>query len=169
MINDLIDYVRMDSGEWRSQLDDVDIRGFLTGFAERFAPDAEIFHHKMNIDIGLPEGIMTPLDERLVIRAFENLVNNALRFTPDGTVIGLTAEQSEDAVLITVSDNGPGIAPEDLPHIFETFYRGSSSRREQGMGLGLAVVKWVVDFHGWSIHVASGGAGTRFVIKVPFT
>jgi signal transduction histidine kinase len=180
MINDLIDYVRMDSGEWRSQLNDVDIHRFLTAFAERFAPDAELFRHKMTIDIRLPEGLLMPLDEKLVIRALENLLNNAIRFTPDGTTIALTAEQTQDALLITVSDNGPGIAPQDLPHIFETFYRGSSSRREQGMGLGLAVVKWVVDFHGWTITATantnavgdvstgtSAGTGTRFTIKAP--
>jgi signal transduction histidine kinase len=170
MINDLIDYVRMDSGEWRNQLKAVDLGDFLTGFAERFAPDAELFQHKMNVDIRLPKGITAPLDEKLVIRAFENLVNNALRFTPGGTIIGFEAEKSGGAVVITVSDNGPGIAAGDLPHIFETFYRGSSSRREQGMGLGLSVVKWVVDFHGWTISAASGtetAAGTCFVITIP--
>jgi signal transduction histidine kinase len=169
MINDLIDYVRMDSCEWRSQLKAVDIRDFLTGFAERFAPDVELFQHKMSIGIRLPGGITVPLDEKLVVRAFENLVNNALRFTPNGAVIGFEAEKSGGAVTVTVSDNGPGIAAGDLPHIFETFYRGSSSRREQGMGLGLAVVKWVVDFHGWTISAAAGetAGGTRFVITIP--
>jgi signal transduction histidine kinase len=173
MINDLIDYVRMDSGEWRSQLEEVDLRAFLTEFAERFVPDAELFQHKMRVDIRLPQGLTAPIDEKLVIRAFENLVNNAIRFTPPGTEIGVEAGQSQDTAVITVGDNGPGIAARDLPHIFETFYRGSLSRREQGMGLGLAVVKWVIDFHGWTISAASntdaaaGPTGTRFTISIP--
>jgi signal transduction histidine kinase len=173
MINDLIDYVRMDSGEWRSQLQDADLRAFLTEFAERFVPDVELFQHKMHVDIRLPEGLTAPIDERLVIRAFENLVNNAIRFTPQGTDIGFEAGKSEDAVVITVRDNGPGIAARDLPHVFETFYRGSLSRREQGIGLGLAVVKWVIDFHGWTISAASntdpeaGPTGTCFTIRLP--
>ncbi|MDR2028984.1 MAG: HAMP domain-containing histidine kinase [Treponema sp.] len=173
MINDLIDYVRMDSGEWRSQLKDVDLHKFLTGFAERFIPDAELFQHKMHVDIRLPQGLTVPIDEKLMVRAFENLVNNAIRFTPQGTVISLEAGKSGGSVCITVRDNGPGIAAQDLPHIFETFYRGSSSRREQGIGLGLAVVKWVIDFHGWTIKTLSntnkesGDTGTRFIIEIP--
>jgi signal transduction histidine kinase len=173
MINDLIDYVRMDSGEWRSQLKDVDLYKFCTGFAERFAQDAELFQHKMHIDIRLPQGLTAPIDEKLMIRAFENLVNNAIRFTPQGTVISFEAGKSGNAVVITVKDNGPGIAAQDLPHIFETFYRGSSSRREQGIGLGLAVVKWVIDFHGWTISTLSntnkesGATGTHFIIEIP--
>jgi signal transduction histidine kinase len=173
MINDLIDYVRMDSGEWRSQLKELDLYAFLTGFTERFAPDAELFQHKMHVDIALPRGLTVPIDEKLMIRAFENLVNNAIRFTPPGTVISFEAGKSGDAVHITVKDNGPGIADRDLPHIFETFYRGSSSRREQGIGLGLAVVKWVIDFHGWTIRVRShtrqesGDTGTCFIIEIP--
>ena len=73
-----------------------------------------------------------------------------------------------NTVEITINDNGPGIDNKDLPHIFEMFYRGSSSRREQGMGLGLAVVKWVVDYHDWSLNVSAGTEkGTCFVITIP--
>jgi len=71
-------------------------------------------------------------------------------------------------VELTISDNGPGIEKEALPHVFDMFYRGSPSRREQGMGLGLAVVKWVVDYHGWSISVSSEkDKGTSFTITIP--
>jgi signal transduction histidine kinase len=97
-------------------------------------------------------------------------VNNAIRYTPDGSVINLTAGIAGKTVQITVSDNGPGIAKADLPHVFEMFYRGTSSRREQGMGLGLAVVKWVVDSHNWTIEARSGREGETgacFCITVP--
>ena len=71
---------------------------------------------------------------------------------------------------IIVRDNGSGIDGEALPHIFDIFYRGTSSRREQGLGLGLAVVKWVVDYHGWSVSVAAeNGVGTCFLIMVPLS
>jgi signal transduction histidine kinase len=106
----------------------------------------------------------------MVLRALENLVSNAVRHTPEGCRIRLGAYRRENAVILTVSDNGPGIAETDLPHIFELFYRGTSSRREQGLGLGLAVVKWVIDSHGWSIAVQSkqyGETGTCFVITIP--
>jgi signal transduction histidine kinase len=167
MINDLIDFVRMDTGEWRSQLKQVAIADFLQDTAKAMTADAELLRHQFLPDIALPENFAVPMDERMVLRALENLVNNAIRYTPDDSIIRLSASLKEDAVLLTISDNGPGIDKEDLPHIFEMFYRGSSSRREQGMGLGLAVVKWVVDSHGWSISVSSEpGKGTCFQIRM---
>lgn len=153
MINDLLEYVRMDSGEWRSQLQNVDITAFLRNTAKAFAPDVELLRHEFRSGIALPSPLFVPLDERLLLRALENLVNNAVRYTPDGSVISLGARLVENTLRLTVSDNGPGIDSGDLPHVFEMFYRGTASRREQGMGMGLAVVKWVVDSHGWSIMV----------------
>ncbi|MDR0706406.1 MAG: HAMP domain-containing histidine kinase [Treponema sp.] len=173
MIDDLLEFVRMDTGEWRSRLRKVNLGEFLKSFARRISLDAELLHHHALIDITLPSSLSIPLDERLVVRALENLVNNAIRYTPDGTTVRFGAAMAEDSVRVTVSDNGPGIRKDDLPHIFEAFYRGSSSRREEGMGLGLSVVKWVVASHGWSIAVASeensedGDGGTCFTITVP--
>jgi signal transduction histidine kinase len=133
--------------------------------------DAELFHHHTVIDITLPPSLFVPLDERLAVRALENLVNNAIRYSPAGTTIRFGAALAENFVRITVSDNGPGINKNDLPHVFEAFYRGSSSRREEGMGLGLSIVKWVVTSHGWSIVVASNSDGTAaetcFTITIP--
>jgi signal transduction histidine kinase len=118
----------------------------------------------------MPDNIFISLDEKLVYRAIENLIHNAVRYTPSGSVIRFIAIPAEKGIEIVVSDNGMGIEKEDLPHVFEMFYRGSSSRREQGMGLGLAVVKWVVDYHGWSISVNSEkGNGTSFTINIPLS
>jgi signal transduction histidine kinase len=173
MINDLLEFVRMDTGEWRNRLQKVNMGEFLKGFAKRISMDAELLHHHTAIDITLPPSLSVPLDERLAVRALENLVNNAIRYTPDGTTIRLGAALVENAVRITISDNGPGIRKDDLPHVFEAFYRGSSSRREEGMGLGLSIVKWVVAAHGWSIAVTSeqnaGGmtSETCFTIAIP--
>jgi signal transduction histidine kinase len=173
MINDLLEFVRMDTGEWRGRLQKIDIGEFLKSFAKRISVDAELFHHHTVIDIALPPALYVPLDERLAVRALENLVNNAIRYTPDGTTIRLGAAMAENSIRITVGDNGPGIHEADLPHVFEAFYRGSASRREEGMGLGLSIVKWVVASHGWSIAVTSepGGehnaAETCFTITIP--
>ncbi|MDR1986408.1 MAG: HAMP domain-containing histidine kinase [Treponema sp.] len=167
MIQDLLELVRMDTGEWHGRLQKVGLRDFLLNFARRIALDAELFQHRVVIALDLPASLLVPLDERLTIRALENLVNNAIRYTPAGTRIRIAADAGENAVAIRISDNGPGIAPKDLPHIFETFYRGSSSRQEQGMGLGLAVVKWVVESHGWSIAVSSSAQETCFTLTIP--
>jgi signal transduction histidine kinase len=170
MINDLLEYVRMDSGEWRSQLKMINFTTFLQNAAKTFLSDVELLRHEFRFEITLPSNLFISLDKRLFLRVLENLVNNAVRYTPNGSVIILTAVLVENAVLLTLSDDGPGIDETDLPHIFEMFYRGTSSRREQGMGMGLAVVKWVVDSHGWSISVSSkteGKKGTDFCISIP--
>jgi signal transduction histidine kinase len=173
MINDLLEFVRMDTGEWRSRLQKVELGEFLKSFAKRIRLDAELFHHHTVIDITLPPALYVPLDERLALRALENIVNNAIRYTPGGTTIRLGAELVQNTVNIRISDDGPGINKDDLPHIFDAFYRGSSSRREEGLGLGLSIVKWVVTSHGWSIAVTSeqntehNAAETCFTITVP--
>jgi signal transduction histidine kinase len=170
MINDLIEFVRMDTGEWRGRLKNINLSAFLRQSAKLFALDAEMLRHEFRYNSALPEDVSVPMDERLARRALENIVNNAIRYTPDGSVICLDAFPAAGAVQLVVSDNGPGIEEADLPHIFEMFYRGSSSRREQGMGLGLAVVKWIADWHGWGISAASEkGRGFRFTIVIPYT
>jgi signal transduction histidine kinase len=172
MINDLLEYVQMDSGEWRSQLQKVNISAFLRNAAKKFSPDVELLHHEFRSEIALSDNLYVFMDERLVLQILENLVNNAIRYTPDGSTIRLTASlvdrKNVNTLQLMISDNGPGIEPADLPHIFEMFYRGTSSRREQGMGMGLAVVKWVVDSHGWLIAASSEkGQGACFCITIP--
>ena len=168
MINDLIDFVRMDTGEWRSRLKNTNLSTFLQQSARLFAIDTGMFRHEFQYTSSLPDSVSIPMDERLVQRALENIVNNAIRYTPDASVISLDASLAGDAVRLVISDNGPGIDEADLPHIFEMFYRGSSSRREQGMGLGLPVVKWVTDWHGWGISVSSEkGRGVCFTMIIP--
>jgi signal transduction histidine kinase len=172
MINDLLEYVQMNSGEWRSQLQKVNIAVFLQNAARGFASDVELLHHEFLSEIALPGNTFVFMNERLVLRALENLVNNAIRYTPNGSAITLAASLGDSkegsALQITVSDNGPGIDEADLPHIFEMFYRGTSSRREQGMGMGLAVAKWVADSHGWSISARSN-RGACFCIAIPLS
>ncbi|MDR3171353.1 MAG: HAMP domain-containing histidine kinase, partial [Treponema sp.] len=168
MINHLIEFVKMDTGEWQSQLSHVNIAVFLKTFARRFILDVEALHHNMTANITIPENTFVLLDERLVLRALENLVGNAIRHTPDGSLVTLDASQDKNSIHVTISDNGPGISEKDISHIFETFYRSSASRREQGMGIGLSVVKWVIDSHGWKIEVASEyGKGTCFKVTIP--
>jgi signal transduction histidine kinase len=168
MINDLINYVQLETGEWRELLLEVNMNTFLTNLAKTMGMDVELLHHKFISEINVPENLHIRLDEKLAGRALENLINNAIRHTPDGSIIRFEAVLLDNTVKLTVSDNGLGIDKDDLPHIFEMFYRGSPSRREQGMGLGLAVVKWVVDYHGWAISVsAEKEKGSVFTITIP--
>jgi len=168
MIDDLIDFVKMDSGEWRGKLNNVNLASFLKNALKLWSMDIDVLRHEIVCDINLPGNIIISLDEKLVYRAIENIIYNAVRYTPAGSIIRFAASQSDNIAELVISDSGQGIDKEDLPHIFEMFYRSSSSRDEQGIGLGLAVVKWVVDYHGWSISVSSEkGKGTSFCILIP--
>lgn len=172
MIDDLIEFVKVDTGEWRRRLERVNLKVLLESYGKRFLADAALLDRRAVLSVDLPEDACAPLDERLALRALENLINNALRYTKPGGSVTLGARLERDrrgpCVLIEISDDGPGIDAEDLPRIFDPFYRGTSSRRERGMGLGLSVVKGVADSHGWEISVDSEkGGGSRFRIAVP--
>jgi two-component system sensor histidine kinase BaeS len=97
-------------------------------------------------------------------------VSNALRYTPGGGQITLTGQTNGQSIELTVQDTGSGIDPDDLPHIFERFYRGEKPRhQEEGQsGLGLAIAKAIVAAHGGNISAQSTlGQGTKFVIALP--
>jgi signal transduction histidine kinase len=159
MIDDLINFVKLDSGEWRSSLEKRALKPILDDYAARLSADGSLLGRKVVTRIDIPETLEIPLDERLFIRALENLSGNALRYTAEGGTVRFEAERLDEKTLaIRVADNGCGIPAEDLPYIFDPFYRGSNSRREEGKGLGLSVVKSVIDSHGWQIEVESVAA-----------
>lgn len=111
-----------------------------------------------------------PLDARLIGRVLTNLISNAIRHTPSGGAIRVNAHAVAGGVEVSVRDSGEGIRPEDLPHVFEQFYRAekSRSRATGGAGLGLAIVKSFVEAHGGSIRAESKvGEGTRFTFFLP--
>jgi signal transduction histidine kinase len=108
-------------------------------------------------------------DRARIELALSNLLDNGLKFTPAGGRVAIGAEQAAQNVQIWVRDTGPGIAPADLPHIFERFYRGQGSLAT-GSGLGLAIVRSIIQAHGGGIAVESEpGKGSRFVVELPLT
>jgi signal transduction histidine kinase len=103
-------------------------------------------------------------------QVLDNLINNAIRYTPEGGCIELSLHCLGDEAVITIADTGQGIAPEDLPHIFDRFYRADKARTRAagGTGLGLSIVKWIVDAHNGRIEVESTpGEGSVFHIYLP--
>jgi len=107
-------------------------------------------------------------DPDLFQRALGNLLDNALRFTPQDGSIQITLSEHNADVEVAVSDNGCGIAPEHLPRVFDRFYRAESSRGSDGAGLGLALVKSIVDLHGGSAKIQSEvGRGTTVTLSFP--
>ena len=107
-------------------------------------------------------------DARLLSQAFGNLISNALKYSPDGSLIEVIATREGDGVTVTVTDRGLGIPAQDLPHIFERYARGTNVTGIVGTGVGLFFVKVVVDLHGGSVAVESKeGVGTKFTVRLP--
>ena len=106
-------------------------------------------------------------EQRRLDQVLTNLVENALRFTPSGGTITLSAQRESDWVAVTVADTGVGIAREHLPHVFERFYKVERSRRDHGTGLGLAISKHLVQAQSGDISATSvEGEGSEFTVKL---
>ncbi len=113
-----------------------------------------------------PPPVLGDLD--LLLVAFYNLIDNALKFTGPQDRVEVRVSEDGAAVTVEVADNGPGIAEADLPHVFEELYRCEASRGIEGSGLGLALAKKIVDRHGGSLAVRSRpGQGTVFIVRLP--
>jgi two-component system sensor histidine kinase/response regulator len=107
-------------------------------------------------------------DASSLSEVFVNIIGNAIKYSPDGTKVSVKTARQGDAILVSVKDSGVGISPEDLPHIFEGFYRGKSGQAAAGHGIGLAVSRQIVDAHCGSITLDSElGKGTTFVVGLP--
>ena len=106
-------------------------------------------------------------DEELLLAAVEHLVDNAVAYSPPGTTVHLAAGERDGTVTISVRDEGPGVASDDLERIFEPFVRGTTSGRTSGSGLGLALVRRIAAGHGGSVRAVPSGAGTSFEVNLP--
>jgi signal transduction histidine kinase len=102
------------------------------------------------------------------LQAFSNLVANSVKYSPGGGTIAVSAHAEEKQIVICVKDEGIGIAEDDIPHLFERYYRGSNVASIVGTGIGLFLVKVVVDLHLGSINVQSHkGSGSQFEVRLP--
>jgi signal transduction histidine kinase len=111
-------------------------------------------------------------DSSIVEQAFRNLISNAIKYTPRGGTVTITTEKEGDYAKVTISDSGVGIPEDEIPHIFERFYRVDKerSRKMGGTGLGLSITQWIVNAHGGQILVKSAiGAGSDFIVILPKT
>ncbi|GAB4439150.1 MAG: hypothetical protein OHK0015_33680 [Chloroflexi bacterium OHK40] len=168
LVEDLFTLARVEAQQLPLRLGPVDAGALVRGLADTLAPLAR---REREIELlaqvapGLPQALADPGRLEQVLR---NLAQNALRHTPPGGIIAFEATPGPDAsVVITVADTGVGIEPDDLPHVFERFYRGDSSRAREtgGAGLGLALVRELVAAMGGTVSVESTpGRGSRFTV-----
>lgn len=122
---------------------------------------------ELNIETEIEDGIRICSDAELLSLVWNNLISNAVKFTPQGGTIGVALREEENAVILSVSDTGCGMTAETGKHIFEKFYQGDTSHATQGNGLGLALVKRVMDILNGEISVRSTpGQGSTFTVRI---
>ncbi|MFI7086863.1 sensor histidine kinase [Streptomyces anulatus] len=174
IIDDLQDLAAADAGVLRLHPESVEIRELLSQVAAAHQARAENAGVTLAVTATAP-GPALRADPVRLRQAVGNLVSNAVRHTPEGGRVTLRAyahEEGDGAVLVEVTDTGSGIPPEDLPHVFDRFWRAekSRSRRTGGSGLGLAIVRKLVEAHGGTVDATSvEGEGSTFVLRLPGT
>ncbi len=150
----------------RAGFAEVDLSAAAESVADAYRPDAEEAGHVLIA--GVAPGITLHGDQELLTQATANLIENALRHTPIGTRITLhLSENRRTGIELSVEDNGPGVAAEDLPRLVHRFYRGECSRTTPGNGLGLSLVAAVADLHGASLLLEASSPGLRAMLHIP--
>jgi two-component system phosphate regulon sensor histidine kinase PhoR len=169
LLEDLLTLSRLESIYPGLRRESTSLASLMAGLVDDYQARAAAAGHRLAFSIDPAVGDLL-LDPLKITQVFENLIDNALKYTPKGTQIDLSARRREQAVEVCVRDNGPGIPAEDLPHIFERFYRVDKgrSREKGGTGLGLSIVKHIVQLHGGRVWVESTlGQGTLFYLSLP--
>lgn len=168
LARELLDLAQIESGQALVRLVPTPVAQLVAETVERLAPQAARKHQTVSVET--PPDLVALADAAQVSRALGNLLHNAIKFTPPEGQVWVRARAADGDVMIEVADTGPGIPPEDLPRVFERFFRGDRSRRGGGTGLGLAIAKHVVEAHGgriWAESEGRPGRGAVFRFTLP--
>ena len=169
LIEDLVDISRINAGQFRLEVDLIDLSMVIDAAIDVVSPAIDA--KGLQLKTSLAEfGPSIFGDERRLQQAIWNLLSNAVKFTLEGGLIEIRLEYTDFHACIVVKDTGNGIDPELLPHVFERFRQGQlGSARHGGLGLGLSIARHLVELHGGTIEVSSGGEGqgAEFAIRLP--
>lgn len=167
MLNTLMDISEAETGTMALRLEPVALEDLVRQTVELYEDLAE--HGGITLESQVVEGVTVEVDRVRMRQALANLLDNAVKYTASGGRVDVSAGPAGDAhVAIAVADTGMGIPPDELPHIWSRLYRGDKSRASRGLGLGLSLVKAIVEAHGGEAAVGSTvGAGSRFEIRLP--
>jgi signal transduction histidine kinase len=170
LINDLLDLVRLESGKMEVKPEPVAMEPFLRGLSNAIRKTAE--DRGVRLETNIDSGLSTALtDSDKLEKILLNLLFNALKFTPAGGVVQLEASTQNGEMVLAVSDTGVGISDEKVPYVFDRFWQAdtSSQRKYQGVGIGLALVKELVEVQGGTVSVSSKvGRGSVFTVRLPY-
>ena len=165
MIQDLVDAARLEGGQMQLTLQPINLAEYLHDLLLR----AETMMAVERLHIALPDDLPRALaDFDRLERIFMNLISNALKYSPPEAPVEITACRSEAMLEVSVQDHGIGIAPEDISHLFDRFYRAHGAQQVEGIGLGLYITRKLVEAHGGQLRVASVvGQGSTFTFTLP--
>jgi two-component system phosphate regulon sensor histidine kinase PhoR len=167
LVAELTELSRIETGTAELKLEPVNLNQLADEAIARLSPQAE--RQKLAIAREFATDLPpVPADKDRVRQVITNLVHNAIKFTPPGGEIKITTRTLEESAVVDIADTGIGIPKEDLPHVFERFYKGDKARAGEGTGMGLAIAKHVVEAHGGNIWVESEeGKGATFSFSLP--
>jgi CheY-like chemotaxis protein/two-component sensor histidine kinase len=170
LIDDLLDISRITSGKLQLRQELVELASAVRGAVEAARPSIEAQSHELTLTLP-PECLYLDADPIRLAQLLSNLLTNAAKYTEKGGHIWLTAERHAGEVRLSVRDTGIGIAAEHLPHVFEMFSQVSSvlERSQGGLGIGLSLVKGLVELHGGRVQAQSDGLGmgSEFIVRLP--
>jgi two-component system sensor histidine kinase KdpD len=168
LVGNLLDLSRIEAGSLRPQKSWQDVEALVEDTVDRLRLVTARHHFHVDLAKDMPPVWLDPVEIGQVIY---NLVENATKYAPPDTDITLEVRRQAGALVVVVSDRGPGIPPQSIPHLFDPFYRVVDGRpRPQGLGLGLAIVKGLVEAHGGRVWVENRpGGGAQFTVSLPFS
>jgi signal transduction histidine kinase len=165
LIDDLLDHVRLQAGKLSLDVEDVSVDTIMRQAEETFRPLAERRH--LHFETAGQDGVAVRADPTRVSQIVGNLIGNAIKFTPEKGSVKLRATPDDKRVVFQIADDGPGISPDNMAHLFDNFWQARKSDR-RGVGLGLAIVKELVEAHGGKIWVESKvDHGSTFSFSLP--
>ncbi len=169
LVNQILDVARLEAGAMQLSPSRIDLSGLLRGALESFRMTAEGKQLQLRADV--PPACLVTLDSDAVEKIVTNLLSNAVKFTPPAGEVTLRLQRSVASVTITVSNTGPAIPPEQLALVFERFYQVDESRTtiQPGTGIGLSLVKELVELQGGAVRAASDTIATTFTVDLPLS
>ena len=165
IIAQLLALTRGYEGKYRLERENIFLRDMVSEVLAELAEEAAAC--EINLVEQVPSDMILSADQSLMTQLLLNLVENGIKYGRTGGMVAVRALEQDGHTLLMIQDNGIGIEEKDLPHIFNRFYRADQARDRSGSGLGLSIVKWIVELHGWTIQVESEpGKGTRLTIQM---
>ncbi|AYO29778.1 sensor histidine kinase [Biomaibacter acetigenes] len=166
MVSQLLLLTRGDEGRYQLEMENIDLKIVIEDVMGEM--EAMAGQYGVNLYFQAEKSVVVKGDQTLLTRLFMNLIDNAIKYNTEGGWVKVTLHEAKGFARIIVKDSGIGIPKEDIPHVFDRFYRVDRSRSSDGTGLGLSIVQWIVKIHNGQIYVKSRpGEGTEFEILLP--